>query len=237
MTVLDIHTTVGQLVADRPARSRIFEQLGIDYCCGGKQPLATACSARNLDAATVLAMLQALEQQADDAQAVDAAAMPLADLCDHIEATHHAYLRQELPRLGAMIEKVATVHGQNHQWMLRLREVFNAFCQEIASHMAKEEQILFPMIRSIDAGHSRVAQHCGGLANPIRVMEHEHDSAGDGLAQMRSLTSDFTPPQDACGTFRAMIDGLRQLEADMHQHVHKENNVLFPRALQAEQSV
>ncbi|MFA9478741.1 iron-sulfur cluster repair di-iron protein [Phycisphaerales bacterium AB-hyl4] len=234
MTAIDINTTIGQLVADRPSRSRLFESLGIDYCCGGKQPLADACQKHGLDANTVAKLLSATEQQVGRETSRDWTQAPLTELADHIEQTHHAYLRRELPRLTAMVDKVANVHGQSYGWLISLRNVFNGFVPELNAHMLKEERVLFPMIRQLEAGEADAANHCGGLSNPIRMMEHEHDQAGDALAKMRELTADFTPPEGACNTFRAMLDGLAELEHDMHLHVHKENSILFPRASELE---
>lgn len=230
---ITVETTVGQLVADRPSRSRLFQKLGIDFCCGGKKPLAEVCASKGLDAQSVLQVL--LASETDGPREVDAAAMGLADLCDHIEATHHAYLRHELPRLEMMINKVASVHGDRFPWMREVQAVFCDFQDELTSHMAKEEQILFPIIRALEQGDARSPSACGGtIAHPIKVMEEEHEGAGNALEQFRTLTRDYTPPEGACNTFRATLDGLAQLEADMHQHVHKENNVLFPRALALE---
>ncbi|MEX0886958.1 MAG: iron-sulfur cluster repair di-iron protein [Phycisphaeraceae bacterium] len=234
MTAIDINTTIGQLVVERPSRSRLFEHLGIDYCCGGNQPLAVACQARGLDAGTVIKLLSATEQDATEQPDHDWAQARLAALAGHIEQTHHTYLRRELPRLTAMIDKVAHVHGQHHPWLSELRGVFVAFVQELDAHMLKEERVLFPMIRQLEAGESHAADHCGGVGNPVRMMEHEHDQAGAALVTMRELTDGFTPPDGACNTFRAMLDALRELEHDMHQHVHKENNILFPRACRLE---
>ena len=236
-TVITPETTVGQLVVDRPSRSRIFQKLGIDFCCGGKKSLAAVCEKKGLDARSVLQVLLASESDAASPE-VDAAKMGLAELCDHIEATHHAHLRDELPRLHRMIHKVAAVHGDHHPWMREVLEVYVPFMDELIEHMAKEDQVLFPMIRTLETGRAGVtseSEDCGGsIGNPIRMMEHEHDGAGDALAKIRELTDGFTPPHGACNTFRATLDGLRELEADMHQHVHKENNVLFPRALALE---
>lgn len=237
MTTPDISITVGQLVADRPSRSRVFQQLGIDFCCGGKKPLEEVCLAKGLDPNTVLQTLLASESGTTGTDnAADAAKMTLTELCDHIESTHHDYLRRELPRLHQMINKVAAVHGGNYPWMIEVFEVFVPFTRELTSHMMKEEQILFPMIRGLQSGKTGLAGDCGGtVANPIHMMEHEHDDAGDALRRMNELTNGYTPPADACNTFRAALDGLRELELDMHQHVHKENNVLFPRAIELEQ--
>lgn len=234
---LSTRTTVGSLVASRPARSRIFEQLGIDYCCGGKIPLAEACGKKGFDSHTVLQMLRALDQAASAEPHVDAASMTLAALADHIETTHHAYLRIELSRLDVITEKVARVHSEHDPRLVQVRATFRAFMEELHSHMLKEERILFPMVRQLEKTRDTSVLHCGTLANPIRQMEHEHDGAGDGLARMRELTDGFTPPAWACNTYRVMLDALAQLERDMHQHMHKENNVLFPRALELERSL
>ncbi|HEX7010351.1 MAG TPA: iron-sulfur cluster repair di-iron protein [Phycisphaeraceae bacterium] len=235
-----IQTTVGELVTQRPSRSRLFERLGLDYCCGGKRTLQEACEAKGLDAHTVLSLLLADEESQSAAQndQQDWSQASLTDLADHIEQTHHAYLKRELPRLGEMVRKVAAVHGQLHPWLLELDGIFARFAAEMESHMLKEEQILFPLIRQLEAQQSAAGgQGMLDLTNPVRVMEHEHDDAGRDLARMRELSSDFTPPPEACGTFRATLDGLRQLEADTHQHVHKENNILFPRAIEQQRSI
>lgn len=232
MTLLDAQTTVGDLVKDRPARSRIFEQLKIDYCCGGKLPLAEACAKKGLDAEVVLG--QIADADARDEGFADADAMGLTELADHIEQTHHAYLRAELPRLDFMTRKVAAVHGEGEPRLDEIRETFVAFQQELLSHMMKEEQVLFPLIRQLEQADEPVAFHCGSLANPIRMMEHEHDNAGSALERFAELTDGYTPPEWACNTFRAMYDALADLEQNMHQHVHKENNVLFPKALELE---
>lgn len=230
-----IETTVGELVARRPSRSRVFEKLGIDYCCGGKKPLSEACADKGIDAGTVLTILLAAEEGAMSAEQNWASAT-LADLSRHIEQTHHVYLKRELSRLGAIVHKVAAVHGDHHPWLAEFERVYTRFATEMAAHMMKEEKVLFPLIRSLESGTPGPTANCGhGVGNPIRVMEHEHDDAAQSLARMRELSAGFTPPADACNTFRAMLAGLGELEADTHRHVHKENNILFPRAIELEQ--
>ncbi len=234
MSTLDIESTVGQLVAERPARARVFEQVGIDYCCGGKKAFATACQEKGLDARTVATMLDAASETPQADRFADAKAMTLTQLADHIEATHHEYLRRELPRIQTLLTKVVNAHGQRHPEVLEVQETFTAFTEEIASHMMKEERILFPAIRALDGSPNGQAFHCGSLANPIRQMESEHDSAGEALARFRQLTRDYSTPGDVCNTYRALMDALADLEQDMHQHVHKENNILFPRTIERE---
>jgi regulator of cell morphogenesis and NO signaling len=158
----------------------------------------------------------------------------LTELADHIESEHHSYLRKELPRLSSMIETLVEAHGGRHSELLRCREVFGALRRELEPHMAKEEQILFPMIRELEALSSLPDFHCGSLRNPIRVMESEHDDAALALSRLRELTADYTPPDDVCNTHRAALAGLAELEADLQRHIHKESNILFPRALAEE---
>src|SRR5581483_9505995 len=225
--------TVGQLVAEQPARSRIFERLGIDYCCGGGRSLADACAAKRLDAQAVLRDLEACDAAAP-APETDWTQATLTELCDHIEQTHHAYLRQALPRLSALTEKVARAHGAKDPRLLDLHATFGGLRAELEAHMAKEEFILFPLCRQLEGATARPRFHCGSVQNPIRVMVAEHADAGEALEEMRALTDDFTPPVGACNTYRAMLQALEELEADLHQHVHKENNLLFPRAAEAE---
>lgn len=225
-------------MAERPGRSRVFERLGIDYCCGGKRPLEEACREKGLDPAVVAAELDRADASASATeQVVDVARMRMSELCDHIELTHHAMLRIELPRLTALAEKVSGAHGERRPEMREVRDVFLRFRGELEMHMAKEEMVLFPMIRTMEESTSLPAFHCGSVTNPIRMMEHEHDDAGVALARMRALTHDYSPPADACNSFRALLDGLRELELDMHAHVHKENNVLFPRAARREEEL
>jgi regulator of cell morphogenesis and NO signaling len=222
--------TIASIVERHPDASRLFEQAGLDYCCGGKLPLAEACRRKGIDPQEILA---ALDFAAEPPPATDPAALTLTQLADHIVATHHAYLRSELPRLAFMTEKVARVHGGEDGRLVLVHKVFSGLSSEMFSHMQKEEEILFPVIRQMEAGTGG-SFHCGSVAGPITQMEHEHSQAGNALAQLNALTDGYQPPTWACNTYRAMLDGLATLERDLHQHVHKENNILFPRALALE---
>ena len=228
-----LEMTVGQMVVERPLRARIFEKLGIDYCCGGKRPLADACDEKGLDLDAVLAQLAEVDAARPTGEQ-DWASASMTELADHIEQDHHAYLRQELPRLDTLTEKIARVHGPNHPELVKLREVFVAVRAELESHMLKEERILFPLCRELDQPGPFEEFHCGSVQNPIRVMLHEHDFVGNALATFRELTDGYTPPLDACNTYRATLASLAELEADTHLHIHKENNILFPKAIAAE---
>ncbi|GAB4329601.1 MAG: iron-sulfur cluster repair di-iron protein [Candidatus Zixiibacteriota bacterium] len=236
MSTLTPTQTVGEIVTQNPALSRVFEQLKIDYCCGGKLPLAEACDRQGLDLNHVVSLLEAERGRiADQSKTVNPADMTLTELADHIEATHHAYLRAELPRLYELSKKVANVHGERDDRLRNVHATLCALAEELTSHMMKEERVLFPMIRQMEAGVNDAAAHCGSISAPIRQMEFEHDQAGSALSDLRSLTDQFTPPEWACNTYRALLDGLQTLEQDLHQHIHKENNVLFPRAQELEQ--
>ena len=232
MSQVSVESPVGDLVRQRPAFSRVLEQNRIDYCCGGKATLADACARRGIDPKPLLALFEEAGRSPQAGSPIDQ--MGLAELVDHIVSTHHAFLREELPRIDALTLKVASVHGQAHPWLHEVRACFLECREELEAHMIKEEHVLFPMIRELDA---YTACACGAprsIAGPIEMMEAEHASAGDAMERMHALTNGYTPPEGACNTFRAMLDALASFERDMHEHVHKENNVLFPRALQRE---
>jgi regulator of cell morphogenesis and NO signaling len=162
---------------------------------------------------------------------------PLSELVDHILNEHHTYLRRELPRLTDLLDGLLEAHGAKHPELLECRNVFSSLRNEIESHMAKEEQVLFPMIRDLDGASTLPDFHCGTLQNPIRVMEHEHEGALGALSRLRELTNDYSPPDGASELHRTALSGLAALEADVHQHIHKEDDILFPRTVAAEDSL
>ncbi len=228
--------TVGQLVAERPERGRIFERLGIDYCCGGRKSLAAACAERGLDLSMVRSQLADADAAPREGGEPDWTTATLTSLADHIQAVHHGFMARELPRVGALVRKVAGVHSGSHPELTRLQEVFAEFSRELLAHMSTEETSLFPWIRALESGATQNPAPAGPLDEPVRRMMREHDDAGLALAKMRELTHGYVPPNNACGSYRVMLSGLADIEADMHLHVHKENNILFPRALALEAS-
>lgn len=234
MSAIDSQTSLGQLVAERPGRARVLEEFGLDYCCGGKDTLGAACESRGISVETVAASLKAADSAPAQEDTTDWTAASMTALCDHIEATHHAYLRKELPRITDLTHKVARAHGDNHPAVYVVRDTYARLRAELEAHMAKEEQILFPIIRQLDTAAGVPSFHCGSVANPIRVMEAEHEGAGQALATMSGATDGYTTPEDGCSTYRALMDALAELERDLHRHIHKENNILFPRAVAAE---
>ncbi len=235
---IDTSKTVREFVLELPSSTNVFEQLGIDYCCGGQKPLAEACAAAGKKLGPLTAMLERLqsEQQTRTAPANDWATKPLYDLIENIKSTHHVYVREQIPNLEALLDKVTAKHGENHPELANVRDKFDALAEELTLHMLKEEQILFPYIaRSEESSvqHEPAPPSCfGSVENPIRMMMSEHDSAGEALREMRRLTADYKLPEDACTSFRALYKLLQEFEADLHQHIHKENNILFPRATQ-----
>ncbi len=229
---LEIRMTVGEIVTAQPDLARVFETLGIDYCCGGKVSLEDACRKKAIEPQSVIAMLENAQRDINESVPANVSAMTLKELADHIERTHHAYVKSESPRLRAMAEKVASVHGEHDGRLASVRDTFIGLANEMANHMMKEEHILFPLIRQLETGAETTLHLCGTLAGPINQMEAEHADAGIALAKLSSLTDGYTPPEWACNTYRALLDGLQRFEVDLHQHVHKENNVLFPRALE-----
>lgn len=232
--MLSVETTVSDLVVERPSRSRVFEELGIDYCCEGGMPSAEACVGAGLDPGAVIAELERREAGHDEGEA-GLARMGLGEMVDHLVETHHAYLREELPRLSFLVDKGANAHGNAHPELLELRGVFEKLRAELEEHTEKEERVLFPACRELEQGASVFP--FGSVEGPIATMMAEHVEAGRYLGRVRELTWDYDLPEDACNTYRAMLDGLAELERDTHYHVFKENSILFPKAAAAETSL
>ena len=233
--------TVRELALENPASTRVFEKLGIDYCCGGNKSLDEACRRANLNIDQVLDSLEKAEQAGLARQnGQDWQAEPLAALIEHIKSTHHKYTREELARLGPLFAKVSSVHGKNHPELVEMYRVFQGLAQELSGHMIKEEMILFPFIARMEA--ARIGQEAmppapfGSVQNPVAMMEHEHESAGNALRAMREASCGYTAPGDACISYQTLYKALAEFEADLHQHIHLENNILFPRAIAMEQS-
>ncbi len=227
MEAISPDTHVADLVLAEPSRARILEQLGIDYCCGGRKSLAVACQTRGLDPEQVIAALT--EQRDNDTDETDWTAASLRQLVDHIVQAHHGYLRKELPALGTLIAKVAARHGAGHPELHDVAAIYDELAAELTQHLAKEEQILFPMCTALEAGEGMRA---AVIDQPINVMLHEHDGVAHALNRIHTLTGGYRPPTAACNSYRAMLARLATLETDTHLHVHEENNILFPRALQ-----
>jgi regulator of cell morphogenesis and NO signaling len=217
---------VGDLVAERPGRARIFEQLGIDYCCGGRRLLAAACGERGLDPATVAVLLDAVDDE-PELVGSDWGQASVAELCDHILAVHHASLRRELPRLSQLLEKCERAHGVELPDLYETRATFEVLRVELEQHLVEEERTLFPGCRKLAAGD----RPDRALLDNLGRFEAEHAGTGAALGRLAVLTGGYDLASALCNTHRAAIDALAELERDLREHIHEENNILFPRVL------
>ena len=235
---LTSHQTVAEIAAGSLSAVRVFEQYGIDYCCGGNRPLEEVCREKGLVEADVLELLAASAAAATN-QEKDWNSAQLSELIHHIVTKHHEYLKLELPRLAQRLRKVMEVYGaQDAATLAPIPDLFAGLREEMEQHMHKEEAMLFPFIERYEAcvlaGRMIPPVPFGSIANPIRVMEREHDSAGGALRQIRVSTKDYAVPAHACITYKSLLEGMREMEADLHLHIHLENNILFPRAIAME---
>ncbi|MBI2212226.1 MAG: iron-sulfur cluster repair di-iron protein [Acidobacteria bacterium] len=227
------------LVSELAIRNRsaipLFERLGIDYCCNGQRKLRDACGAAGIDAG---AIVEELSRTNEPAQLAELTTKPLAELCAYIVRYHHQITRDELDRLGGLAAKVASKHGPNHPELAGVAAAFRRLTDDMLPHMMKEEQILFPFVAQLESevsgGGALTPPFFGTVQNPIRMMLAEHDVVGDILRELRALTNGFNVPEDGCTSFRALYDGLSALELLTHEHIHIENNIAFPRAVELE---
>jgi regulator of cell morphogenesis and NO signaling len=242
---IDENITIREWVVKYPQLRRIFGSYGVDYCCGGDKALKDAAATCGAD---LKALKGELENAIDKGPEVSGdddknwAQVKPGELVDHILEKHHAFLREELPHIEKLLDTVHKAHKEVHgKLLLSLKSVFDALRTEIEGHLLKEEEILFPYINRIEKSAEKneplPRMHCGSVQNPIGQMEHEHDNAGSALAEMRRLTSGYTLPKDACVTFAALYNDLMRLENDLHEHIHLENNILFPKAIEMESSL
>ena len=227
--------TVREFAVEFPNATRLFEKLGIDYCCGGNQSLEDACAAAGVSVDDVT---QWNELSRSGEAPTDFSTVSLRSLVTHILDKHHVYTRSEIERLESLIDKVLDAHGANHPELVRLKSTFQNLSAELEPHMVKEEMVLFPYILRLEE-HANKNQPVGTppfrtVANPIQMMNMEHEGAGYLLSQIRQITSNFTPPPDGCISYQTLYKALEEFEKDLHQHIHLENNILFPRAIEME---
>ena len=232
--------TVKDLVTDDFRTAAVFEKYAIDFCCGGKKTLGAACVEKGVDLGKILADLREVKSGQEPAQ-TQFADQELDTLIDFVVANHHGYVRRAVPLITAHTEKIAQVHGKNHPELLDVAHAFQAVAEELLNHMMKEERVLFPSIKHLASTAKEaglyVAPPFGTIQNPIRMMETEHQAAGDALSFMRISTGGYVLPADACTTYRVTFSELEEFEKDLHQHVHIENNILFPRAILLEKDL
>ena len=227
---------LGELVSENPRAALVFDRFGLDYCCRGHQTLAEAARRQGLPVDEVVTALAGLDEPTPDERTL--IEQDLGDLIRHIVERHHRYVREISPAIAGWLDKLVGKHGRIHPELLLVREAFRELRDELTTHMMKEENILFPFIEELAAARrtgSRLPRSpFGTVLNPVRMMEHEHQHAGALMDRLRTLTDGFTPPPDACQTFRLCYCELATFEHDLHAHVHLENNALFPRALEIE---
>ena len=220
---------VSDMVAENPAYARVFDRLGVDYCCHGDQTLDHACITAGLDPDAVIAALETADPVVDDHECAN---MSVTGLIEHILCAHHIYLRRELPELIQLADKVARAHGERHPELDRVRTLVFEIEQDLEPHMLKEERVLFPAINQLIQGHCEFP--FGSIRNPIAMMGLEHERVGLLLADLRATTNDYSVPDDACPSYRDLVERLANLEHDTHMHVFEENQLLFPRVIEIE---
>ena len=229
--------TIREIAVEAPLTAKVFEEFKIDYCCGGNVNFVDACKKAGIDPLMVLGKLELVTRSPESNEIVPEQ-FSLSELVDHIVDTHHIYTREAIERLLPLMEKVERKHGDIHPELSPIKENFDKLAEELLVHMRKEETVLFPFIKEIDAasatGRVTYTPHFGTVQNPVRMMMFEHDTAGDLLRKIRELTSDFTLPDGACPSYGALYARLEELELDLHRHIHLENNVLFPRTVEGE---
>ncbi len=234
-------TTIGELVAEDFRRATVFKKFGLDFCCGGGKTVEEACQGKKID-------LNELEHELERAVGTDANPSGLQNsweldyLADYIVNTHHRYIRTKLPEISEYAKKVAAVHGEKHPETVEIARHFAAVASELSSHMQKEEQILFPYMKSLVAAKNEKQvsfqpPFFGTAKNPIGMMEHEHQMVGDEFADIRRLSNDYEPPAGACTTYRVLFANLKAFDEDLQLHVHLENNILFPKSIRLEEEV
>ena len=233
--------TVREAALELPQATRVFESMKIDYCCGGDKPLGEACASAGVAIEKLERMLdEAGQAETQGAGSVDFQTASLTELITHILDKHHVYTKQEMTRLQALIAKVIGAHGENHAELRDIGKVLQTLCADLEPHMFKEEQILFPFIVEMERAALQNLPSpfapFGTVNNPIRVMIMEHDTAGEILREVRALSSDYTVPADGCSSYQTLYQALEAFEKDLHQHIHLENNILFPRAIELEGS-
>ena len=232
--------TVREIALEVPVTTRVFEEFKIDYCCGGRRPFDEACRNAGADPDAVMEKIDKVLQTADPGEAEALKKVTLTELIRYIEDTHHVFTRQEINGLVPLMAKVASRHGENHPELLELEFVFNELCNDLMPHLEKEERVLFPFIENLERSSTKgvtTPMSCfGSVQNPVRMMMMEHDTAGDLLRRMRELSRDYAIPEGACPSYTGLYYRLEAFERDLHQHIHLENNLLFPKAVELEEA-
>ncbi|HEY1194184.1 iron-sulfur cluster repair di-iron protein [Flavobacterium sp.] len=226
--------TIGSFVAEDFRTAAVFSKYRIDFCCKGNRTVTEVCEKQNIDADTLLEnVLQVV--QSENNGSIDFNSWPLDLLADYIEKTHHRYVEEKTNVLLPFLDKLCKVHGANHPELFKINELFQGCAGELSQHMKKEELVLFPfvkrMVKTKESDGILAQPSFGTVSNPIAMMMHEHDNEGERFREIAALTDNYTPPADACTTYRVTFAMLKEFEADLHKHIHLENNILFPKAV------
>lgn len=228
---------IGELVAQDYRTASVFKKYGIDFCCQGNRTINDACDNKDIDVKSVVSDLNVIAQ-ASNQGSIDFQSWPLDLLADYIEKTHHRYVVEKSLEIQPYLDKICSVHGDRHPELFKINEHFAAGAGMLAQHMKKEELIVFPFIRKMMkvqiAGTALEVPPFGSIENPIRVMMDEHTTEGDRFREIETLSNNYTPPSDGCNTYRVTFGLLKEFEADLHLHIHLENNILFPKAIALE---
>jgi len=229
--------TVGEIVANDYRTAAVFESYGIDFCCKGNRPLQAVCEKENID-------FNRLQEELNktlltkEGSSSDFNSWPLDLLADYVEKTHHRYVKEKIPLLQQYLAKICQAHGKQHPELFDIAELFNESASEFTAHMQKEENILFPFIRKLEEvqqGNKPLgAVPFGSVQNPVQMMMHEHDAEGERFRNIAALSNNYTTPADGCNTYKVTFALLKEFEADLHKHIHLENNILFPKSIELE---
>lgn len=233
--------TLGEIAAKDLRKAQVFRKFGLDFCCGGKKTVKEACAEKGLDVTRVEQELQQANQNPSATRALPFNDWDPGFLADYIVNTHHTFVRQNLPDLTTYAQKVARVHGDQHPELIEINSLVEGIHEELSSHLLKEENILFPFIKQLEQAKKTKQPlerpHFGTVENPVRMMEAEHESAGADLEKIRALSNNYSLPEDACGSYKMLFSMLEEFESDLHIHIHLENNILFPKALEMEKQL
>jgi len=238
MSTITSRSIIGEIVAGDYRTAAVFKHYGIDFCCNGQRTIADACKSKNIHTAQLLTDLSQVPSLTADTE-TDYNAWPLDLLTRHIEQKHHQYVEKKILEIRPYLEKIVRVHSDQHPELVAIEHLFNESARELAMHMKKEELVLFPFIRrmALAAEHQEPlpVPPFGTVENPIAMMQHDHDAEGERFRRIAALSNNYTPPEDACNTYRVTFALLKEFEEDLHLHIHLENNILFPKAIQLEQ--
>jgi regulator of cell morphogenesis and NO signaling len=235
-----LELSLSEIVKNDFHAAAVFEKFNLDFCCRGNKTISETCKIKGINSEEVINELQSLQSNNEMFES-KYTEWDLSFLIDYIINNHHEYVRRMIPVISMHLDKVASVHGKNHPEMNEVKEKYNVVYKDLKQHMLKEEQILFPYIKQMVKANKEESKSeppfFGTVKNPITMMKNEHQAAGDEMYDIRNLTNNYNPPEDACSTFKVLLKELKEFEEDLHKHVHLENNILFPKSIILEEEL